>query len=94
MAEKVLIKSDAAANDDTLVTPERTARVAAYIDDPCDEGGFDAFCRDRQGKLCRFHEQFCHPPDYPCIDRLRHFIAVSFLEDIAQRRARDRNSSL
>ena len=37
--------------------------------------------------------EFCHPPDYPCIDRLRHFLAVSFLEEIAQRRARDRNSS-
>jgi hypothetical protein len=94
MAEKVLIASDPAANDDgPLVTPERTAKVAAYIDDPCDEGGYDAFCRDRHGQLCRFHEEFCHPPDYPCIDRLRHFLAVSFLEDIAQRRARERQTS-
>src|SRR5437868_1396589 len=54
MAEKVLIDSDTAANDDgLLVTPERTARVAAYIDDPCDEGGYDAFCRDRHGTLCQ-----------------------------------------
>jgi hypothetical protein len=65
---------------------ERTARVAAYIDDPCDEGGYDAFCRDRHGQLCRFHEQFCHAPDYPCIDLLRHALAVSFLEEIAQRK--------
>ena len=28
-----------AANDDIFLTPERTARVAASIDDPCDEGG-------------------------------------------------------
>ena len=94
MAEKVLIESDPAANDDgPLVTPERTAKVAAYIDDPCDEGGYDAFCRDRHGNLCQFHEEFCHAPDYPCIDRLRHFLAVSFLEEIAQRRARERSSS-
>jgi len=78
-----------AANDDLLLTPERTARVAASIDDPCDEGGFDQFCRDRNGTLCRFHEKYCVAPDYPCIDRLRHFLAVSFLEEIAERRARD-----
>ena len=94
MAEKVLIDSDTAANDDgLLITPERTAKVAAYIDDPCDEGGYDAFCRDRHGNLCQFHEEFCHAPDYPCIDRLRHFLAVSFLEEIARRRARERSSS-
>jgi hypothetical protein len=78
-----------AANDDIFLTPERTARVAASIDDPCDEGGFDQFCRDKNGKLCRFHEKYCVAPDYPCIDRLRHFIAVSFLEEIAARRARE-----
>jgi len=94
MAEKVLIDSDTAANDDgLLITPERTAKVAAYIDDPCDEGGYDAFCRDRHGTLCQFHEEFCHAPDYPCIDRLRRFLAVSFLEEIARRRARERSSS-
>ena len=91
MAEKMHPRQ--AANDEPLVTPERTANVARYIDDPCDEGGYDAFCRDRHGKLCRFHEQFCHAPDYPCIDLLRHSLAVSFLEDIAHRRARDRSSS-
>ncbi len=94
MAEKVLTVSNPAANDDgQLLTPERTADVAAHIDDPCDEGGYDAFCRDRRGQLCQFHEQFCHAPDYPCIDHLRNFLAVSFLEDIAKRRARDRHGS-
>jgi len=88
MAEKVLTDADPPANDDSLLSPDRTARLAAYIDDPCDEGGFDAFCRDRHGKLCRFHDQFCHAPDYPCIDLLRHYLAVAFLEEIAQRRAR------
>ena len=78
-----------AANDDLLLTPERTARVAASIDDPCDEGGFDQFCRDRNGTLCRFHEKYCVASDYPCIDRLRHFLAVSFLDEIAERRVRD-----
>jgi hypothetical protein len=90
MPEKLL----GAANDDgALLTSsqaaaERTARVAAHIDDPCDEGGYDAFCRDRHGQLCRFHEQFCHGPDYPCIDLLRHALAVSFLEEIARRRGK------
>lgn len=87
MPQKVLEPQAPAANDDSpLVTPERTARVAASIDDPCDEGGYDAFCRDKRGQLCRFHEQHCHPPDYPCIDLLRHHLAVAFLEEIAQRR--------
>jgi len=85
MAEKMLEPS--AANDEGLLTPERTARVAASIDDPCDEGGYDAFCRDDHGQLCRFHEQHCHAPDYPCIDLLRHALAVSFLEEIVERRA-------
>ncbi|MGZ6125297.1 MAG: hypothetical protein ACXWLR_10090 [Myxococcales bacterium] len=94
MAEKVLTMPDPAANDDdALLTPERTADVAAHIDDPCDEGGYDAHCRDHRGRLCQFHEEFCHAPHYPCIDRLRHFLAVSFLEDIARRRARERHES-
>lgn len=93
MAEKVLLAFDPAANDDPLLTPERTATVASHIDDPCDEGGFDVFCRDRQGRFCQFHERYCRAPDYPCIDRLRHFLAVSFLEDIARRRARERSGS-
>ncbi|HZX93536.1 MAG TPA: hypothetical protein VFE90_03410 [Myxococcales bacterium] len=94
MAEKVLTETDPAANDDgPLLTAERTAKVAAFIDDPCDEGGYDAFCRDRHGRLCGFHDQFCHAPDYPCIDLLRHHLAVGFLEEIAQRRSRERKQS-
>jgi hypothetical protein len=91
MAGKVNTRG--AANDDVLFTPERTSRVAASIDDPCDEGGYDQFCRDKHGRLCQFHEQYCRAPDYPCIDRLRHFLAVSFLEDIAKRRAKDRGKA-
>ena len=90
MAEKML---SMAANDATLVTPERTAEVARHIDDPCDEGGYDAFCRDRHGQLCRFNETHCHAPDYPCIDLLRHALAVSFLEEIEERRARDKDGA-
>jgi hypothetical protein len=87
MAEKVLSEPAPAVNDDSpLLTPERTARVAQFIDDPCDEGGYDAFCRNRRGELCSFHVEHCHPPDYPCIDRLRHHLAVRFLEDIERRR--------
>ncbi len=94
MAEKVLSDDGPAVNDDGhFLTPERTAIVAAHIDDPCDEGGYDAFCRDRHGRLCRFHAEFCHAPDYPCIDLLRHHLAVDFLEEIAQRRSRERSGS-
>jgi hypothetical protein len=88
MAEKM--RSPQAANDEPFNTKERTARVAQSIDDPCDEGGYDAFCRNSRGQLCRFHEEFCHAPDYPCIDLLRHALAVRFLEEIEQRRARER----
>ncbi len=76
----------APANDERFVTKERTEKVARFIDDPCDEGGYDAFCRNRHGQLCRFHEEHCHAPDYPCIDLLRHALAVSFLEEIEERR--------
>jgi len=93
MAEKVLSEPDAAVNDGPFLTPERTAIVATHIDDPCDEGGYDAFCRDRNGRLCRFHAVHCHAPDYPCIDLLRHSLAVAFLEEIAERRARERSGS-
>lgn len=93
MPEKMLNPSAGlAANDEPLITAERTAKVARYIDDPCDEGGYDAFCRDRHGQLCRFHTEHCHAPDYPCIDLLRHALAVSFLEEIETRRAKDRES--
>src|SRR6267378_988666 len=71
---------------DPLRSPEKAAQVAAAIDDPCDEGGYDQFCRDRQGQLCQFHIQHCKPPDYPFIDMLRHHLAVDFLETIARRR--------
>src|SRR5512140_1727000 len=64
MAEKVLMDSDPPANDDG---PPLCAERIAKADDPCAEGGFDAFCRDRHGKLCGFHD-LCHAPDYPCID--------------------------
>jgi hypothetical protein len=64
----------------------QTADVAAHIDDPCDEGGFDQFCRDRTGTLCAFHVEHCHAPDYPCLDLLRHHLAVVFLEDVTVRR--------
>lgn len=95
MAEKMHSPETAgagAANDETYATPERTANVARFIDDPCDEGGYDAFCRNDHGQLCRFHEEHCHAPDYSCIDLLRHALAVRFLEEIEQRRARDRSS--
>ncbi len=71
---------------DPLRNPEKTAQVAAAIDDPCDEGGFDQFCRDRNGRQCQFYAQFCKAPDYPCLDLLRHHLAVEFLEQIAGRR--------
>jgi hypothetical protein len=71
---------------DPLRSPEKTAQVAAAIDDPCDEGGYDQFCRDRHGQLCQFHLEHFKAPDYPCIDMLRHFLAVEFLETIARRR--------
>ena len=90
MAEKM--HTSAVNDDEPLLSPERTALVASHIDDPCDEGGYDQFCRDQKGRLCQFHEEHCHPPDYPCIDKLRHFLAVSFLEEIVQRRARERGS--
>src|SRR5882724_6073485 len=86
MAEKVLIKPDAAANDDPLVTPERTARVAAYIDDPCDEGGFDAFCRDRHGKLDCMHTKFCHAKHEPSTELVCLSIAATSAAETAQRR--------
>jgi len=71
---------------DPLRTPEKAAQVAAAIDDPCDEGGYDQFCRDRHGQQCSFYADHCKAPDYTCIDMLRHRLAVEFLETIAQRR--------
>ena len=69
-----------------LQGPEKTAQVAAAIDDPCDEGGYDQFCRDDRGTLCQFYIEHCHAPDYPCLDHLRHHLAVDFLKQIVQRR--------
>jgi hypothetical protein len=83
MAENNLGNLRAAANDDDLPCPSRTARVAASIDDPCAEAGYDDACRDQDGRLCGFHDAHCHPPDYPCLDRLRHALAIRFLEGIA-----------
>jgi hypothetical protein len=82
MAENNLGNLRAAANDDDLPCL-CTARVAAFIDDPCAEAGYDDACRDREGRLCSFHNAHCHPPDYPCLDRLRHALAIRFLEGIA-----------
>jgi hypothetical protein len=94
MAEKVLIDSAPPANDDGgAFSADRAVNLAADIDDPCGEGGFDAFCRDGRGNLCGFHHHFCHAPDYPCIDLLRHELAVSFLEEIAQCRTGERSGS-
>jgi hypothetical protein len=80
------MEEDANRGPVDLQDPLKTAQVAAAIDDPCDEGGFDQFCRDRHGQLCQFHVEYCHAPHYPCIDKLRHFLALEFLEEIAQRR--------
>jgi hypothetical protein len=74
----------AAANDDELPSPACTARVAASIDDPCADAGYDGACRDENGQLCRFHDAHCQPPDYPCLDMLRHVLAIRFLEGIAR----------
>ncbi|HET7788619.1 MAG TPA: hypothetical protein VFL36_21775 [Myxococcales bacterium] len=94
MAEKVLIDAASPANDDgPAFSADCTARVAAHIDDPCGEGGFDTSCRDGHGNLCGFHHQFCHGPDYPCVDLLRHQLAVRFLEEIAKRRSGERSGS-
>ncbi|GAC1345177.1 MAG: hypothetical protein NVSMB23_20980 [Myxococcales bacterium] len=73
----------AAANDDDLAADARAARLAASIDDPCAEAGFDGACRGSDGSLCGFHEDHCHAPDYACLDLLRHALALRFLEDMA-----------
>lgn len=51
----------------------------AAIDDPCDEGGYDTFCRNAQGELCSEHVEHCHPPHYPCIARLRRKLAEAVI---------------
>jgi len=58
MAEKVLIKPDAAANDDPLGTPNAPPRPQPTSTTLATRVGSTLSCRDRHGKLCRFHEQF------------------------------------
>ena len=79
MPGRMLSPVPPAAND-----PE--PEPAHSLDDACSEAGYDASCRDRHGRLCRFHDEYCHAPHYPCIDLLRHALAVSFLESLAARR--------
>lgn len=69
-----------------MIDPERLARVAQAIDDPCDEGGYDAFCRDARGALCPFHAEHFRPPDYPCLGMLRRAVAERFIREIDERR--------
>jgi hypothetical protein len=52
------------------------------IDDPCSEGGYDDRCRDDRGRLCHLHAEHCLGPDYPCLDLLRHQLAIAFLEEL------------
>ena len=59
----------------SAVDPERLERVMAAIDDPCDEGGYDTFCRNACGEQCGEYAEHCLPPDYPCIARLRRKLA-------------------
>ncbi len=70
--------------DDRLA---RIAAVAAAIEDPCDDGGYDQFCRDSHGALCPFHVEHFRPPDYPCIDLLRASLARQYIVQIDARRA-------
>jgi hypothetical protein len=65
---------------------DRLQQVMDAIEDPCDEGGFDTFCRDRTGALCAEHVEFCRPPDYPCIQRLRRRLAEGIVADNDRRR--------
>lgn len=66
---------------------ERVRRVMDAIDDPCDEGGYDTFCRNRQGELCPEHAEHCRPPDYPCMPRLRERLAKEIVAINDLRRA-------
>ena len=69
------------------VDPARLKRVTDAIEDPCDEGGYDMFCRDRAGQPCPEYAEHCHPPVYPCIDRLRHRVALNIVTENDRRRA-------
>jgi hypothetical protein len=66
---------------------ERFGAILEAIDDPCDEGGYDIFCRDRNGALCPEHAEHCHPPEYPCIALLRRRLALQIIEINDRRRA-------
>lgn len=65
---------------------DRLEQVMAAIDDPCDDGGFDIFCRNARGELCAEHVEFCHAPDYPCIARLRRKLAEEIIAENDARR--------
>lgn len=69
------------------VDPERLAKVMQAIDDPCDEGGYDAFCRNSHGELCVFHAEHFRPPEYPCLALLRRAVAERFVREVDERRA-------
>ncbi len=62
----------------------RIANIAENIDDPCDEGGFDQFCRNARGELCRFNAEFCKAPDYVCIGMLRDVLAAEYFAKITK----------
>src|ERR1700682_3267044 len=75
----------AAANDDESAAAGRFSTGTGWGFDPCGEAGFDAWCRGPGGDLCPFHSQHCPAPDYPCLDMLRHQLALEFLEELARR---------
>ena len=83
----------AAANDDESEMAGRFSTGKGWAFDPCGEAGFDACCRDPGGSLCPFHAQHCHAPDYPCLDMLRHQLALEFLEELARRSGISPNAS-
>ena len=83
----------AAANDDESEMAGRFSTGKGWAFDPCGEAGFDACCRDPGGGLCPFHAQHCHAPDYPCLDMLRHQLALEFLEELARRSGISPNAS-
>lgn len=78
-----------AANDEAPAAAEYLSGTPGPADDPCAEAGYDELCRDAAGQSCPFHEQHCRPPDFPCVELLRHTAAVGFLEELSLlRRAR------
>lgn len=68
------------------VDEARVEQVMRAIDDPCDEGGFDTFCRNARGELCAEHVDHCLPPEYPCIARLRRSLALEVIATNDKRR--------